>query len=491
VPDGAAGRADLSVRTRNSSDEGKRTPVHVVWELTLACNLKCVHCGSRAGRARPNELSTQECLEVVHQLRDLGTREISIIGGEAYLRRDWLEIVAAISQAGMRCSLQTGARAFTPQKIAAARAAGLVAAGVSVDGPPDVHDRLRGVPGSFERCIEAIRNLAAVGIRPGVNTQINRLSMARLGELYPSLRDAGFKLWQLQLTVPSGNASDREDLIVQPYELPALYDEIARLYLRAQADGVQIFAGNNVGYFGPHEHLWRTVTGEPEAWEACQAAQTTLALEADGTVKGCPALHKDVYGGGSIRERPLAAAWDEMAGEVRRRVSPPLSGFCGSCYYASRCGGGCTWTAGAVMGTPGNNPFCDYRARTLARAGLRERLVLVGASPGEPFDSARWTLLTETLDGLEAPADAVPRGPAAPADAPDQLFPCASCNQFLFAGEETCVHCGTAVAAAPAQAPLPSVIAMLNRALEAIGREDAACQAELTAIRARSAAEAR
>jgi MoaA/NifB/PqqE/SkfB family radical SAM enzyme len=43
-------------------------PVHVVWEITLACNLKCQHCGSRAGRPRPGELTTAECLDVVEQL---------------------------------------------------------------------------------------------------------------------------------------------------------------------------------------------------------------------------------------------------------------------------------------------------------------------------------------------------------------------------------------------------------------------------------------
>src|SRR4051794_28224127 len=63
-------------------DISARTPVHVVWELTLACNLACSHCGSRAGRRRPRELSTDECYNIVAQLADLGTREISIIGGE-------------------------------------------------------------------------------------------------------------------------------------------------------------------------------------------------------------------------------------------------------------------------------------------------------------------------------------------------------------------------------------------------------------------------
>ncbi len=49
--------------------------------------------------------------------------------------------------------------------------------------------------------------------------------------------------------------------------------------------------------------------------------------------------------------------------------------------------GGCTFTAHAVFGRPGNNPYCHYRARTLASAGRRERLVPKTAAPGTPFDN--------------------------------------------------------------------------------------------------------
>ena len=71
------------------------SPDHAVWEVTLACDLACRHCGSRAGKARPDELSTEECLDLVRQMAARCTR-VSLIGGEAYLRDDWLEIVREI-----------------------------------------------------------------------------------------------------------------------------------------------------------------------------------------------------------------------------------------------------------------------------------------------------------------------------------------------------------------------------------------------------------
>ena len=58
-------KENTPARQRTANDYRQHVPVHVVWEITLACNLKCKHCGSRAGKIRPDEVSTEDCLEVV------------------------------------------------------------------------------------------------------------------------------------------------------------------------------------------------------------------------------------------------------------------------------------------------------------------------------------------------------------------------------------------------------------------------------------------
>src|SRR5438067_2132307 len=82
-------------------------------------------------------------------LARMGTREVSLIGGEAYLRADWTEIIRAIRSHGMYCAVQTGGRNLTPKRLEAAVEAGLQGIGVSIDGMEPLHDRVRGVPGSF------------------------------------------------------------------------------------------------------------------------------------------------------------------------------------------------------------------------------------------------------------------------------------------------------------------------------------------------------
>src|SRR6185295_7587239 len=183
------------------------------------CDLACRHCGSRAGRTRPDELSTDECLDLVRQMAALGVLEVTVIGGEAYLRDDWLEIIRAIRAAGMQCTMTTGGRGLTPERARAAAEAGLQSASVSLDGAEGTHDRLRGVVGSHRSALEAARNLRAAGIGLSVNTQINRLSMAELPEVLETLIALGAHSWQIQLTVAMGRAADTPEVLLQPYEL--------------------------------------------------------------------------------------------------------------------------------------------------------------------------------------------------------------------------------------------------------------------------------
>ena len=137
----------LPVRYAGLEDIVNRVPVSVVWEITLACDLACQHCGSRAGRRRRDELSTSEALDLVEQIAELGARDVGLIGGEAYLRKDWLEIVAAIRAAGMRCDLQTGGRNLSEERVARAAAAGLCGVGISIDGIGATHDGFGAYPG--------------------------------------------------------------------------------------------------------------------------------------------------------------------------------------------------------------------------------------------------------------------------------------------------------------------------------------------------------
>jgi len=461
-------------RFRTDDDFRRHVPVHVVWEITLACNLKCQHCGSRAGRPRPNELSTEECLEVVDQLARLGTREISLIGGEAYLRRDWTEIVRAIRGHGIYCAMQTGARNLTPARIAEAAEAGLQGIGVSIDGLPELHDELRGVPGSYEMAIQALKDAKAAGLRTSVNTQIGARTVEQMPAIMDRIIAAGATHWQLQLTVAMGNAADNDALLLQPYRLLDLMPLLARLYHEGMDRGLTMIVGNNIGYFGPYEHFWRNLGQESSHWTGCSAGQTVIGLESDGTVKGCPSLATVGYAGGNIRDLSLEEIWNssEAIHFGRLRSVEDLWGFCRTCYYADVCRGGCTWTADSLFGRPGNNPYCHHRVLELEKQGLRERVVKTREAPMQSFATGEFELIVEPIPGREAEAAAAfPTTTAARAEKvvqiggrkakpshrsgdegrlPPSLDICRACNRFFWPGEETCPHCGADVEKAAA-----------------------------------------
>ncbi|MCC6521857.1 MAG: radical SAM protein [Polyangiaceae bacterium] len=367
--------------------------VHVVWEYTLRCDLACQHCGSRAGRSRERELTTDEALDVVRQVAEMGASEVSLIGGEAYLREDWDVIARAVTDAGMTCTMVTAGRGMTPERAARAAAAGIRSVSVSLDGVGSTHDAQRGVVGAFASGLAAARNLAAAGVEISVNTQVNRLTFPQLDELFELLVAGGFHSWQLQLTVPMGRAADHASWLLSPDDLLDVIPKVAELAERGLERGVRLWPGNNLGYFGPHEDMLRGRLVAGSYFSGCTGGRYTLGLEADGTVKGCSALPTASYAGGNVRERPIRAIW-EQAPELRlaRDEAVELWGYCAGCYYADVCRAGCIFTAHTFFARPGNDPYCHHRALEHDRQGLREELTLAEAPAGVPFDHGRFEI---------------------------------------------------------------------------------------------------
>ncbi|ODG98058.1 heme biosynthesis protein [Nostoc sp. KVJ20] len=379
---------------------------YAVWEITLKCNLACSHCGSRAGHERTKELSTEEALDLVKQMAEVGIKEVTLIGGEAFLRPDWLEIAKAINDAGMLCGMTTGGYGISLETAQKMKEAGIRTVSVSIDGLEATHDRLRGKKGSWKYAFKTMSHLREVGISFGCNTQINRLSAPEFPRIYECIRDAGARAWQIQLTVPMGNAADNADILLQPYELLDIYPMIARVAGRAYQEGVQLQAGNNIGYYGPYERLLRGRGKEHEFsfWQGCGAGLSTLGIEADGAIKGCPSLPTTAYTGGNIRERSLHDIIENTA-ELRLNLgagtpegTKHLWGFCKTCEYAELCRGGCSWTAHVFFDKRGNNPYCHHRALVHEAQDLRERVIPKVKAKGLPFDNGEFELIVEPIN---------------------------------------------------------------------------------------------
>ena len=381
-------------------------PAYVVWELTLRCDHACRHCGSRAVKPRPEELTTAEALQVVPQLAALGTREVVLIGGEAYLHDGFLTLVSALRDAGINPVMTSGGMGIDARRAQAMAEAGLQRVSISIDGLEATHNHIRRHRQSFAQTTRALQAIQAAGMVASANTHFNRWNLADLEGLYEHLKAQGVRSWQVQITAALGRAADQPEMLFQPWDLLDFVPRLAALKRRGFQEGLLIMPGNNLGYFGPEEALLRSplppdASRPAEHFQGCQAGKFVMGIESQGAVKGCPSL-QPAYIGGSLREQSLAEIWQESDALAFRRQPLELWGFCGECPFGAVCQGGCNFTAHALFGKPGNNPYCHFRARSLQKRGLRERLVPKEAAPGQPFDHGVFELVTEAFDAPDA-----------------------------------------------------------------------------------------
>lgn len=452
--------ATESLRVATDEDRARRCPVYAVWEVTLACDQRCLHCGSRAGRRRGAELSLAECRTTIEELAALGTREITLMGGEVYLRPDWLDLIRAVSSAGIRCTLLTGGRAMTEAKLREARAAGLHGIGVSIDGTAALHDEMRGVPGSYETALSTLRSAAEVGLPSTVNTQVGPRTVPVLGELAEALAQAGALGWRIGWVLPIGNASDHPELVLQPFELAAVIPQLQSLFWHWLGRGPTVCVDDGIGYYGPGDHVLRGAGAEDMQWLGCTGGTTSIGLESEGRVKACTSLPTAEYAGPTIREASLLDTWreDPHVGALRGSRRAGLFGFCATCYFADVCRGGCTCSAHAVHGRRGDNPYCHHRVLELMRQGLRERIERISGSDGSPYRAGAHRVIVEHVDGSPVSKNIVAedqtrlrdRNGLGDAAHEPPLELCRACDRFVWRGSTVCPHCDTSLAEAAA-----------------------------------------
>lgn len=335
-----------------------------VYEATLGCNLRCRHCGSRAGKPRNDELSTAEAADLFGQLAALGCKKITISGGEPMLRRDWAKLIESAAKTGMRVGMITNALSFDEEAARCAQANGLRAVGFSLDGTREVHDRIRGKVGHYERILRAMGVAAKIDLPFAIVTFVNDLNLGRLDDLYELIKEQGAFAWQVQLGANMGNMKDNQELLISERQLPAFHAKLASLIRR---NDLRIDVGDCIGYYGPEERILRKTNGG-KPFSGCGAGIRVVGIESNGNVKGCLSMMAGYneagqgYVEGNIREKSLEEIWtSEHAFAYNRQWSPDsMEGFCRDCEHVRNCRGGCRSNM-IACGRGEQNPMCVYR----------------------------------------------------------------------------------------------------------------------------------
>jgi radical SAM protein with 4Fe4S-binding SPASM domain len=327
-------------------------PLIIGWELTLACNIRCRHCGSSAGAPRERELSTGEALAFCDQFPELLVEEVNFTGGEPLLRPDWEPIAARLKELGIRTKILTNGLALGADAVSRMKDVGIAAVGVSLDGLARTHDDIRGRPGLFNAAWEGIGRLRAAGIPPNAVTTVNSRNVSELPGLYEWLRDAGVPRWQLQPVFNFGRLPAASDLSLTEEAYAQFGAFVEEWRPRGAAEGMVIAPADSYGYYTACD------TREPE-WAGCGAGLFACGITSDGRVKGCLSL-PDNLAEGDLRRNDLWDIWfaDDAFAYTRDYRADDLGPNCRGCDKAERCRGGCSAMSYGYTGRFHNDPFC-------------------------------------------------------------------------------------------------------------------------------------
>lgn len=307
---------------RVEADSGK--PLRAMIEISDHCNEVCVHCYQVQGQK--GELTTEHWRHVLDDLAAQGVLILTISGGEATLRADFLEIVAHARQLGFLVRLYTNGLRITRELAAALRQHAVFEVEISVYSTrADVHDFITGVPGSFTRTLEAIGYLVGEGVAVTIKTVAMSVNQAQLAD-YPAFAAA----LGVRFRLDTGGVMAREGFDRSPQALspdPEVVLELEeRLHLVRQTPESAAEAAKPARRGGD---------------EVLCGAAREFHVEPNGELRPCTMLDLKL---GQLRDTSAGAAYESQPARELRALrwrdvhgcrACDLAKFCSRCHAAS------------------------------------------------------------------------------------------------------------------------------------------------------------
>jgi radical SAM protein with 4Fe4S-binding SPASM domain len=335
--------------------KNKYTPVSAIWEITLDCNMHCIHCGSSAGNARENELSTKEAINVCKKLNQLGTGLITLIGGEPFLRKDWNRIAKEIKDYGMDVTIISNGFPIDDKLVTQLKKLEPYAVAISLDGAlAETHDSIRGFKGSFDKCISSLELLKNADLPTSIITTLHKRNVKELSKIREMILGKGIA-WQIQMAGPTGRFPKKLLLSEKEFYSVAMFISSSRNQYSTKE--LPIMGAHNFGY---HSHILGNIMITP-TWKGCPAGISTIGITSNGGVKGCLSLPNEFIED-NIRNRSLIDIWNSpnFASYNRNFNKDNLKEECTTCKYGKSCKGGCTTVSSTLSGEPHQNPYCFH-----------------------------------------------------------------------------------------------------------------------------------
>ncbi|TXL65742.1 radical SAM/SPASM domain-containing protein [Cerasibacillus terrae] len=356
-----------------------QNPFIVIWELTRACQLKCLHCRAEAQYHRhPLELDFEEGKALIDDIYEMDNPMLVFTGGDPLERPDVFDIAKYAIDKGVRVSMTPSATPnVTKEAMQKAKDIGLARWAFSIDGHnAEIHDHFRGTTGSFDLTMRAIKYLHELEMPLQINTVISKYNYEYLDEMAEMVENLDCVLWSVFFLVPTGRG--KLDDMISPAEHERVLRWLYQLSKRVPFD-IKTTAA---------QHYRRVVIQSKMREDKALSDKNHIFYEdalmhgKTGQIDGLGRAPKGVNDGngfvfishtgdvypsgllpikaGNVRQTPLAEIYRES--EVFKNLRNPdkYKGKCGICEFRHVCGGSRSRAYNVTGDYMESEPYCVY-----------------------------------------------------------------------------------------------------------------------------------
>ena len=355
------------MRPRLPGFDFAHAPFLVIWEVTRACALSCVHCRADAiPRRDPRELTTEEGFRLIDQVSAFGEAPplFVLTGGDPMRRPDLAELVRYAAAKELIVALTpSGTAAATRARLRELKDAGLSRLAVSLDGPdPETHDAFRGVRGSYDWTMKIIEAAVEFGLPLQINTTMSRLTRRFIESMARRVREFPIALWAVFFLVRTGRGASLEQVTADECE-----DVLTYLYNLSLTAPFGIKTTEAPQY---HRVVWqrdRALCNDllPPRSRRLQLRSPRSVNDGNGFVfvdhlgDVCPSGFLPIARG-NVRTDDLASIYRNDEIFLRLRNTDALMGKCGRCEFREMCGGSRGRAYAATGSLVASDPLCAY-----------------------------------------------------------------------------------------------------------------------------------
>ena len=342
----------------------------VIWNLLRRCNLSCRHCYANSfDKEFDGELSLDECLRTVDQVKDAFAPALILSGGEPLLHPHIFEIAEYAKKKNIYLALSSNGILITPSVAKRLREIDFNYVGVSLDGINETHDHIRGEVGSFLKSVEGIKNGVSQGLKLGIRTTLTNTNSHQISQMLDLSVDLGVEKFYLSHLNYGGRGNKKEDAVFKMTRdvMNLLYDK-AFEYCKNQTN-LEIVTGNNDADAAflimwakdkfPEENI-KHVRSLLEFWGGNASGTGVANIDSQGDV------HPDTFWPGvklgSVKEQSFSDIWKQNTHpilNILRSDRKQITGRCQTCQFFSICNGNTRVRAHKTFNDPwASDPGC-------------------------------------------------------------------------------------------------------------------------------------